>query len=50
MTRTILKSRRGVEGIRFGCYNKDTGCSYFVEEKVYSTASPQSHRPQEEQS
>jgi predicted RNA-binding Zn-ribbon protein involved in translation (DUF1610 family) len=47
MTKTIRKSRRGVEGIVYECYNKDTGCSYQVETKVYCTSSPQASRPKE---
>lgn len=48
MKRTILKSRRGVEGVVYECYNRKTGCSYKIETKVYSTASPQPSRPPEE--
>lgn len=45
MKRTIQLSRRGIEGVLYECYNRKTGCSYKIEEKVYSTATPQPSRP-----
>jgi hypothetical protein len=45
MKREVMKSRRGVESIRFTCFNKETGCSYKIEERVHSLASPESVRP-----
>ena len=43
----IIKSRRGVECIRYECHNKETGCSYRTEVNTMLTAECTAVRPSE---
>ena len=35
MKREVKVGRRGVESLRYECRNEATGCSYFIETKVF---------------
>ena len=43
----VLKSRRGVESIKYTCHNPEFGCSYSVETNVMLVAEMTPIRPAE---
>jgi hypothetical protein len=45
----VVKGRSGVSAIRYSCYNKDSGCSYFTETNQYLSSEVLPSRPKEHQ-
>ena len=43
----IIKSRRGVECIRYECHNAETGCSYRTEVNTYLSSELVPIRPEQ---
>lgn len=44
MERKVVMNRQGVDHIQYSCSNKEKGCNYFVEAKMFSNLQPMGMR------